>query len=58
MTLGTSKNTFLEGTRYFFMFIDSAFRKPFCYFMKTRGEHFSKFMEFKVLVENQIGKKL
>ncbi len=40
------------------MFIDSAFRKPFCYFMKTRGEHFSKFMEFKVLVENQIGKKL
>jgi hypothetical protein len=30
----------------------------FYYFMKARGTCFSKFMEFKVFVENQTGKKL
>jgi hypothetical protein len=54
---GPTKTPFLEGARYFIMFIDDAFQKPFCYFMKTRGECFSKFMEFKVFAENQIGKK-
>ncbi len=55
---GLAKTPFFKGARYFIMFIDDAFRKPFCYFMKIKGECFSKFMEFKAFAENQTRKKL
>jgi transposase InsO family protein len=33
-------------------------RKTWIYFMKTKDEVFSRFQEFKALVENQTGKKM
>lgn len=42
----------LGGAKYFVTFIDDYSRKVFAYAMKTKGEVFSKFIEFKKLVEN------
>ena len=39
-------------------FIDDYSRKTWIYFLKTRNEVFSRFQEFKALVENQAGKKI
>ena len=39
-------------------FIDDFSRKTWIYFLKTKGEVFARFKEFKALLENQIGKKI
>ncbi|KAL0721124.1 hypothetical protein Bca4012_035723 [Brassica carinata] len=44
--------------QYFITFIDDFTRKTWIYFLKTKDEAFSKFVEWKVLAENQTGKKL
>jgi transposase len=43
---------------YYVSFIDNFFHKTLIYFLKTKDEVFSRFREFKALVENQIGKKI
>jgi transposase InsO family protein len=43
---------------YYVSFIDDYSRRTWIYFMKTKDEVFSRFQEFKTLVENQTGKKI
>jgi hypothetical protein len=43
---------------YYVSFIGDFSQKTWIYFLKTKDEVFSRFMEFKSLVENQIGKKI
>lgn len=47
-------------TRYncFVVFIDEFPRKTWIYFIRTKDEVFSRFQEFKDLVENQTGRKI
>ena len=44
------------GSMYYVCFIDDLSLKTCIYFIKTKDEVFSRFQEFKALVENQIGK--
>ena len=48
----------LSGYLYYVTFIDDFSRKTWIYFMKTKDEVFSRFQEFKALVENQTGSKI
>jgi hypothetical protein len=48
----------LSGYHYYVTFIDDSSRKTWIYFMKTKDEVFSRFQEFKALVENQTGRKI
>jgi hypothetical protein len=48
----------LTGSLYYVVFIDDFSRKSWIFFMKTKGQVFSRFQEFKALVENQTGKKI
>ena len=43
---------------YYVSFIDEFSRKTWIYFMKNKDEVFSKFKEFKALIENHIEKKI
>ena len=43
------------GARYVLMFTDDYSRKTFGYLLKSKNETFSKFLEFKLQVENQTG---
>ena len=43
---------------YYVSFIDSFSRKIWVYFMKNKDEVFSKFKEFKALIENHTKKKI
>jgi len=53
---GSTKIIFLGGVWYFLTFIVDYFSNFFCYFLKGKGECFSKFVEFKMFVETQIGR--
>jgi hypothetical protein len=48
----------ITGSMYYVSFIDDFSRKTWIYFLKTKDEVFSRFQEFKALVENQTGKKI
>jgi transposase InsO family protein len=48
----------LGGNRYFVTFVDEYSRKMWIYLLKAKDEVFDVFKNFKVLVENQSGKKL
>jgi hypothetical protein len=48
----------LTGSLYYVVFIDDFSRKSWIFFMKTKGQVFSRFQEFKSLMENQTGKKI
>jgi transposase InsO family protein len=48
----------LSGYNYYVTFIDDFSRRMWIYFMKTKDEVFSRFREFKALVENQTGRKV
>ena len=56
--VGPLKVPSLSGSRYFIVFTDDFSRKSWVYFLKTKGEAFSKFQEFKIRVENEIGRKI
>jgi transposase InsO family protein len=47
-----------NGYVYYVSFIDDFSRKAWIYFLKTKGEVFSKFKEFKTLIENLFEKKI
>ena len=42
----------MSGHAYYVTFIDDLSRKTWIYFLKTKGEVFARFKEFKALVEN------
>ena len=48
----------LSGKQYFLSIIDDYTRKAWVYFLVAKGEAFSKFCEWKKLVENQVKKKV
>ena len=48
----------LSGYVYYVSFIDEFSRKAWIYFMKNKDEVFSKFKEFKALIENYTEKKI
>ena len=48
----------LGGSLYYVFFINDFSRNTWLYFLKKKSEVFRKFKEYKVLVENQIGKKI
>ena len=55
---GPMSKTSLGKTRYFLTFIDDKSRMTFVYFLRSKDEVFTKFKEFKSLVENQTGKRI
>ena len=48
----------LSGYVYYVSFIDDFSRKTWIYFLKNKDELFSKFKEFKALIENHTEKKI
>ena len=55
---GPMSSKSLSGYAYYVSFIDDFFRKAWIYFVKNKDEVFSKFKEFKALIENHIEKKI
>ena len=55
---GPMSSNYLRGSAYYVSFIDEFSRKTWVYFMKNKDEVFSKFKEFKSLIENHIEKKI
>jgi transposase InsO family protein len=55
---GPMSSTSLTSSLYYVVFIDEFSQKSWIFFMKTKGQIFSRFQEFKSLVENQTGKKI
>jgi hypothetical protein len=55
---GPMSSQSLIGSLYYVVFIDDFSRKSWIFFMKTKGRVFSRFQEFKSLVENQTRKKI
>ena len=47
-----------SGYSYCVTFIDDYSRKTWIYFLKAKSKVFERFLEFKTLMENQIGKKI
>ena len=54
----TSDNNLTKWDVYYVSFIDDYSRKTWIYFLKSKNEVFSKFKEFKALVENLSEKKI
>jgi hypothetical protein len=48
----------LSGCEYYLTFIDDYSRKTWIYFLKAKSEVFTRFQEFRALVENQSRKKI
>jgi hypothetical protein len=48
----------LSGCEYYLTFIDDYSRKTWIYFLKAKSEVFTRFQEFRALVENQLGKRI
>ena len=48
----------ISGYVYYVSFIDDCSRKTWIYFLKTKDEVFSKFKEFKALIENLSERKI
>jgi transposase InsO family protein len=48
----------MNGCLYYIIFIDDCSRKTWIYFLKTKDESFSRFQDFKNLVENQTGRHI
>jgi transposase InsO family protein len=48
----------MNGCLYYIIYIDDFSRKTWIYFLKNKDESFSKFQDFKNLVENQTGRHI
>jgi transposase InsO family protein len=55
---GTMSTTSSNGYVYYVSLIDDFSRKSWIYFLKRKGEVFSKFKEFKTLIENIFEKNI
>jgi hypothetical protein len=51
-------STSLTRCEYFVTFIDDFYKKTWIYFMRAKDKVFSRFQEFKALVENATGWKI
>jgi transposase InsO family protein len=56
--VGPLKVASLSGSRYFIVFTDDFSRKSWVYFLKTKGEAFQRFREFKSRVEKETGRSI
>ena len=48
----------IEKHRYYVIFVDDFSRKCWIFFMQKKSETYSKFCEFKALVEKELGKQV
>lgn len=55
---GPMENKSIGGARYFMTFIDDFSRKCFVYFLKSKKEAFTTFIEFKTWIEKQSERKI
>ena len=55
---GRVKQPSIKGMRYMVTFIDDFSRYVWVFFMKEKYETLSKFMEFRMKVENEVGRKI
>jgi hypothetical protein len=55
---GRMSSPSLSGHEYYVLFIDDYSRKTWIYFLKHKDEVFTRFQEFKAIVENRTGKKI
>jgi hypothetical protein len=55
---GPKPSTSINGYVYYVSFIDDYYRKTWVYFLKSKDEVFSKFKEFKALIENLSERKI
>lgn len=55
---GPAHTTSLSGSRHFISLIDDYSRKCWVYFLKSKDEVFTKFKEWKSLIENKTSKKI
>ena len=55
---GPMQTQSIGGSFYFLTFIDDFSRKTWIYFLRHKSETFSKFKEFKALIEKQLGKSI
>jgi hypothetical protein len=55
---GPMPSSSISGYVYYVSFIDDCSRKTWIYFLKTKDEVFSKFKEFKALIENLYERKI
>ena len=55
---GRVKQPSIKGMRYMVTFIDDFSRYVWVFFMKEKYETLSKFMEFQMKVENEVGRKI
>ncbi|GKB10958.1 retrotransposon protein, putative, ty1-copia subclass [Tanacetum coccineum] len=55
---GPSRVESMSGCRYFLSIVDDYSRRVWVHFLRHKNEAFSKFKEWKQLVENQTGRKL
>jgi transposase InsO family protein len=55
---GPIPSSSINGYVYYVSFIDDYYRKTWVYFLKSKYEVFSKFKEFKALIENLFERKI
>ena len=55
---GPSQVASIGGSRYFVAFIDDYSRMVWIYYVKNKTDVFTKFVEFKKMVENQCNRKI
>lgn len=55
---GPMEKPSIGGSKYFVTFIDDASRMTHVYFLKSKGEAFDAFVEFKAYVEKQTGRSI
>ncbi|CAA7020014.1 unnamed protein product [Microthlaspi erraticum] len=56
--MGPTRTSSYSGFRYMLLFVDDYSRYTWVYFVKEKSEVFSKFQEFKVTVEGELGRKI
>lgn len=58
LTYGVESTPSLGGARYFLSIIDDFSRRVWVYLLKSKGETYSRFVEWKTLVKRKTEKKL
>ncbi|KAG7551025.1 Zinc finger CCHC-type [Arabidopsis thaliana x Arabidopsis arenosa] len=56
--MGPTRTPSYSGYHYMLLFVDDFSRYTWVYFVKEKSEVFSKFLEFKVTVEGELGQKI